>query len=305
MKVYINRQPKVGPWGGGAKTVNKLSERLLNDGHTVVYQLQEGIDVMFCFDPRPNSFGENINHLYAYRQLFPKTKIIQRVGDVGTHGKPELTHLVKQCLNKSDYFIFPSRWAMEYVNYSGENHSVIYNRPMGEFYTNRDESSEVRDIPKIITHHWSTNPRKGFDLYKKFDNFCKQTGEFEFHYIGQLPNGCSFENQLPPMSATNLVEILPKYDIYLTASEEEAGANHVLESLAVGLPVVYRDNGGSIPEYCALGGKEYSDFSSMVESLREVRDNYKNYKVECLKYKDTNDMVADEYCDIIRRMYES
>ncbi len=302
MKVYINRQPKKGPWGGGAKTVNRLSEKLLNDGHTVVYQLQENIDVIFCFDPRPNAFGENINHLYSYRQLFPKTKIIQRVGDVGTHGKPELTHMVRQCLDKSDYFIFPSKWAMEYVNYSGENHSVIYNCPMREFYENRNERVELPKVPRIVTHHWSTNPKKGFDLYKKFDDLCQQTGEFEFHYIGQVPRGCTFTNQFPPMGAVNLISHLPNYDIYLTASEEEAGANHVLESLAVGLPVVYRNTGGSIPEYCALGGKEYTNFSNMIESLREVRDNYVNYKQDCLKYKDTNDLVIDQYCDIIRRV---
>jgi len=302
MKIYINRQPKVGPWGGGAKTVNKLSESLLANGHIVVYQLQKDIDIIFCFDPRPNAFGENINHLYAYRDAFPKTKIIQRVGDVGTHGKPELTHIVKQCLDKSDYFIFPSRWAMDYVNYSGDNCSIIHNGPMKEFYANRNERTELPKVPRVVTHHWSTNPRKGFGLYKKFDEFCQQTGEFEFHYIGQVPNGCVFKNQLPPMAAANLVSQLPNYDMYLTASEEEAGANHVLESLAVGLPVIYKQDGGSIPEYCAFGSKEYSDFSSMIESLRKVRDNYENYKLDCLKYSDTNDSVVGKYYDIVRRL---
>ena len=45
------------------------------------------------------------------------------------------------------------------------------------------------------------------------------------------------------MPVSGLVDVLPSYDIYLTASEEEAGANHVLESLAAGLPIVYRDTG--------------------------------------------------------------
>ena len=175
---------------------------------------------------------------------------------------------------------------------------------MPEFYLNRNERTETSDTPKIVTHHWSTNVRKGFDLYKRFDEFCNQSGEFEFHYIGQVPKGCSFKNQLPPMAVDHLVGALPNYDIYLTASEEEAGANHVLESLAAGLPVVYRNTGGSIPEYCALGGTGYSDFDDMIESLRDVKDNYKKHKVECLKYKDTNDIVIDKYCDIIRRVRE-
>jgi glycosyltransferase involved in cell wall biosynthesis len=304
LKIYVNRQPKLGPWGGGAKTVNKLSEMLLQDGHTVVYQLQEGIDVIFCFDPRPNSYGESINHLYAYKKAFPKTKIIQRVGDVGTHGKPELTNTVRQCLNKSDYFIFPSKWAMEYVDYSGDRCSVIYNCPMKEFYQNRNERTKLPTVPRIVTHHWSTNQKKGFDLYKQFDEFCQETGEFEFNYIGQVPAGYKFVNQNSPMPVSGLIETLPNYDIYLTASEEEAGANHVLESLAAGIPVVYRDTGGSIPEYCSLGGAEYSNFSTMIDSLRDVRDSYISYKKDCLKYSDTNDMVVEEYGKIIRRVYE-
>ena len=304
MKIYVNRQPKVGPWGGGVKTVNKLSERLLQDGHTVVYQLQEGIDVIFCFDPRPNSFGENIDHLYAYRKAFPSTKIIQRVGDVGTHGKPELTSTVRNCLKRSDYFIFPSKWAMEYVDYSGDDCSVIYNCPMKEFYQNRNERTQLPAVPRVVTHHWSTNQKKGFDLYRQFDEFCQETGEFEFNYIGQVPNGYNFRNQNSPMPVSGLVDVLPNYDIYLTASEEEAGANHVLESLAAGLPIVYRDTGGSIPEYCSLGGVQYSNFSTMIESLRKVRDSYVSYKKDCLKYSDTNDMVVEEYGKIIRRVYE-
>ena len=40
------------------------------------------------------------------------------------------------------------------------------------------------------------------------------------------------------MDELNLSLTLPSHDIYLTASLEEAGANHVLEALACGLPVL-------------------------------------------------------------------
>ena len=302
MKIYINRQPKSGPWGGGAKTVNKLVEKLLSAGHTVVYQLSDDIDVIFCFDPRPNNFGEYIEHMYAYRTAFPKTKIIQRIGDVGTHGKPELTQLVKYCAKRSDYFIFPSEWAKEKINFEGDNYSVIPNAPMLNFYENRNNKTVISSPVKVVTHHWSTNPRKGFDLYKKFDSFCQSNPEFEFTYIGQLPPSCKISNYVSPMSVSELVQELPKHDIYLTASEEEAGANHVLEAMACGLPVVYRDNGGSIPEYCSSGCKSYSDYESMIESLRVVSGEYSNFKSDLLEYKSTNDFVVEEYCKIIGKI---
>ena len=303
MKIYINRQPRFGPWGGGAKTVNKLAESLLSAGHTVVYQLQDKIDVMFCFDPRPNSFGEGINHLYAYRQAFSKTKIIQRVGDVGTHSKPELTKLVEYCLPRSDYFIFPSEWSMNYVNYSGANHSIIYNSPMSDFYKNRNDNLQISSVPRIVTHHWSTNAKKGFDTYKKFEEYCHDTGHFTFHYIGQTPPGVQFKKHTPPVATDVLVDLLPSYDIYLTASEEEAGANHVLEAMACGLPVVYHGNGGSILEYCDSRGVCYNNFLELLESIRYISENYSKYKKACLQYQDTNDKVIEQYIDIIRRVH--
>ena len=98
MKVYINRRPKKGPWGGGIKTVNKLVDALTAEGHDVTFQLVPNIDIIFCIDPRPNEYGEWYQTFLQYKSVYQETKIVQRVGDLGTHSKPELTHLVKHCL---------------------------------------------------------------------------------------------------------------------------------------------------------------------------------------------------------------
>ena len=302
MKIYVNREPKFGPWGGGAKTINKLVETLLSKGHDVVYQLEGGISIMFCFDPRPNTFGENIDHLYAYKRAHLNTRIIQRVGDVGTHNKPHLTELIKYCLDKSDYFIFPSEWSKKHIGFAGKNYSVIHNCPPHNFYKNRKTSGVVSSRPRIVTHHWSTNPKKGFDIYEKLDKYCCDTKEFEFCYIGRKPDQIKFENHIKPVSADVLADMLPHYDIYLTASEEEAGANHVLEGLAAGLPVVYKNTGGSIVEYCRGFGESYGDFSSMLSSLRTVVSSYRQYAAATLQYKAVNDSVVDEYVRIIESL---
>ena len=67
MKVYINRQPVSGPWGGGNKTVIALSQALRSSGRDVVYDLRHGdIDLIFCFDPRPNEAGESYGDMWNY-----------------------------------------------------------------------------------------------------------------------------------------------------------------------------------------------------------------------------------------------
>ena len=173
---------------------------------------------------------------------------------------------------------------------------------MKEFYKNRINTNIAQKPPKVVTHHWSTNPKKGFKFYEEFDKYCQLTGEFEFYYIGQKPSGFSVKNYKSPIDVDELSLSLPKYDIYLTASEEEAGANHVLEAMASGLPIVYKNTGGSITEYCNLYGVEYSNFLELVESVKIVSNQYSNYKSKVLSYNSKMDDVVKKYCDIIEEI---
>ena len=85
MKAYVNREPVIGPWGGGNKTLTAVIDNLKGNGHEVVFALCEDIDVIFCIDPRPNNRGEWYQHYLNYKNQLG-AKIVQRVGDVGTNG---------------------------------------------------------------------------------------------------------------------------------------------------------------------------------------------------------------------------
>ena len=303
MKIYINREPVLGPWGGGNKTVTRLFEKL-NEEHEVVFQLCPDIDVIFCIDPRPNNYGEWYQHFLNYRSQYKDTKIIQRAGDLGTHSKPQLTELVKQSVEYSDFIIFPSKWARDWIGYSKDNYRIIYNCPLEIFYENRNESTEVNEKIKLVSHHWSTNPKKGFDVYEKLDKFIGNTDKFEFTYIGRKPDNLILHNSnyISPIDASQLSKLLPQNDVYITASIEEAGANHVLEAIASGLPVVYHKDGGSIIDYCEDYGEEYSTFEQMISSIEKVADNYSFYKDKVLCYNDHIDNVINKYVEVINEL---
>ena len=302
MKIYINREPVKGPWGGGNKTVTMLINHLQAQGHDVVYTLDTpDLDVLFCFDPRPNNFGEWYQHLLNYKAASPQTRIIQRVGDLGTHGKPKLTSLVKQSVKLSDFLIFPSEWAKEQSEFLGENGKVIHNAPLSVFHKFKKESDLKKDKVELITHHWSDNPKKGFEIYKHLDE--NIIGDrFGLTYIGRLPSNFKFKNATY-ISATGDNEFLAKRmsnsDIYFTASEEEAGANHVLEGMASGLPVVYHKNGGSINNYCSNYGIGYDSAEDVLEKLELAIDNFDELKSDTLKYDNIIENVVSEYADII------
>ena len=302
MKIYFNRKPVSGPWGGGNKTVNSLVNRLHDN---VVFNLEDDIDIIFCVDPRPNEDGLWYQDFLDHKVKFG-SKIIQRVGDVGTHGKPELTDLVKQSIQYSDVCIFPSQWAMEYVGAShmglGGNSIVIPNAPLSDFYENRIKEVKPKKLPvRVVTHHWSDNEKKGFDIYSCFYEHVDK--DYLFTYIGRYSNKHTRDgiNCVEPKDTNDLKTILPAHDIYLTASKEEAGANHVLEAMACGLPVVYRTGGGSIDEYCSeeFGCVSYNNLDDLPAVLSDVVDNYDAYKKKVLTYERTNDDLVDEYLGVI------
>ncbi len=298
MKIYVNREPVYGPWGGGAKTVIALVESLKSAGHEVVFRLCHDIDVIFCIDPRPNKYGEWYQHFLNYKNQFG-TKIVHRVGDVGTHSKPELTSLVKQTVQYSDFLIFPSEWAKEWINFQGNNFQVVHNCPMKQFHQFKNTAVEIGDKVKLVTHHWSTNPKKGFHFYKQLENYIQKTNKYEFSYIGRKPDSYSFTNYIQPIGAERLAAELPKHHIYITASIEEAGANHVLEAMACGLPVVFHKDGGSIVNYCEDYGLKFSSFDEMIQKIDQMAQEYKTYKAKVLSYDNNIEQVKNKYLEII------
>lgn len=306
MLVYINRRPVEGPWGGGSKVVAAIARAIINAGHTVSFDDVDDADVLLCMDPRPAQGMRDWRQLHECRVLRPKhPKIVQRVGDLGTHGKPDLTALVQMTVPHSDFNVFPSTWAWnvtsDLISFVGKQPNdrwlIIPNAPMAVF--RRVPRNEIGDPIRLVTHHWSTNPMKGFDFYTKLDN---ALGEgVEMTYIGRIPVGLRFNRikHLPPMDEKGLAEELPKHDIYVTASRQEAGANHVLEAIACGLPVIYHVDGGSIPEYCVHYGTSFDgSLTSFQSALDAVKIGYPKFR-KALRQRETLDDVAKKYVTVL------
>ena len=302
MKIYINRKPRHGPWGGGNKLVTELSEALLAKKHEVTYSLEhEDIDVILCFDPRPNQRGEWYQTFLQYREKFG-AKIIQRVGDLGTHSKPELTNLVRQTISLSDFIIFPSEWAKEWIGYKKDNCVVIHNAALDIFHEYKKPSLELGRPIRLVTHHWSNNKKKGFDIYKKIDELVgKHPDKYQFTYIGRIPSNFSFRfaNYIEPIESEKISKILSENNIYVTASREEAGANHVLEAMAAGLPILYHEDGGSIVDYCDKYGLGFDTYDTFLLKLETMCRYYKKYKGEVLGYENTINTAAKKYIEFI------
>ena len=135
------------------------------------------------------------------------------------------------------------------------------------------------------------------------DELTNEESDIEFTYIGRKPDDLNFKNYFEATGDNKfLSERISNSLIYLSASEEEAGANHVLEALACGLPIVYHKAGGSIVDYCKDYGVSYDSLDSMLSGLEKIKNNYKLYKNNVLKYTHTIEASIEEYIQVINNV---
>ena len=301
MNVYFNRRPIAGPWGGGTKVLSAIVDECLISGHDIFFEedivSQKHIDVLFCKDPRQN-FTTGLIQFLNSKKNHSKSKLIQRIGDLGTHGKPELLELVKESSQFSDILVFPSKWARDYLG-SNKQSCIISNAPLTKFLSPKVNKLFSEKI-KIVSHHWSSNFLKGFDVYKKLDDYCS-INNASFCFIGRKPENIALTNYVLPQDIDGLINTLPKHDIYITASKQEAGANHVLEAMALGLPVLYHKDGGSINEYCKDFGIQYENFEELIyilENKKELLQNIANN----MSYTRSSIDMAKEYVDLFETL---
>jgi glycosyltransferase involved in cell wall biosynthesis len=294
MNIYVNRRPVDGPWGGGSKMLRAIIDELITRGHAVYldgeFASMPRADVILCIDPRPSSFV-NYEMLHAYRQRHG-SKIVQRVGDIGTHGKPDLRDLVNITTQYSDRIVFISNWAKTQVGTRPDAH-VIANAASEVFFKRGQTDSR-----KIVTHHWSNNPMKGFDVYQSLDRFCEETGDYDFTFVGRCPENLVLRHHVQPLAEEEMSHFLTTQGVYVTASQAEAGGCHALEAIAAGLPVLYHRAGGGIVEYCEGRGIEFENFSDLVSILKNRRDEIEKIRSLPPVTRDAKHM-AIEYAQFI------
>lgn len=298
MLVYLNRVPRNGPWGGANRLLCAIIDELTSRGHEASFDISVPADVLFCLDPRPNDRGIWYKDLIDLKQK-TGVRIVQRIGDLGTHGKPYLTELVRETIKLSDFLIFPSRWAYKFIGFEGSNYAIIKNKPDKLFYERRSSDRKLGSPVKIVTHHWSNNEKKGFVMYKKFDELCQATN-IRFSFIGRKPPEIEFTNHIPCLDKHELAKELSTHDVYLTASVDEAGANHVLEAMAIGLPVVFSKLGGSIVDYCKNYGIAYDgSVNDALRAVLNVIDNFDHWRSCVNKFDGSTTDIAIEIVDIL------
>ncbi len=259
MKVFFNLKPPEGSYGGGSFFVKDMIEYLEKKGFTFTYELDKDIDIILVVDPRKGPYKKyGIQELIDYKnRVNNNAKIIYPVNecDIKRFKKSNNEPFIVYSIQNSDSVVYISNWLKEYYqqkyNITKNKPSTVINNCCNKkyFYPLENKLLNKKKI-KIVTHHWSNDYNKGFEIYNELDKFIGHIDWLEFTYIGRYENNYNPTNikLISPISEGKLGDELRKHDIYLTASLYEPGGIHQLEGMASGLPILYRKNGGGIKE---------------------------------------------------------
>ena len=282
MKVLVNRKPVDGPWGGGNLLITALCNILVNNGHRVVHQFEEEIDVIFMQDPRYSDLGISINEIVNYKTHNPTTKIVHRVNECDARkNTADVDDLLRLCSQYTDHTIFVSEWMRQYhvrQNWQCYDTSVIYNGVDKKHFYAVPSNANSEKV-NIVTHHWSNNRMKGFDVYEALDQFVHENSNFTFTYIGRELGTFKNTKIIPPIHGADLGKELSKYDVYVSGSLFDPGPNHILESIACGIPTYVIKDGGGAVEFAGLD-HVYKTIDGLIEILKSKDYHKNNFQVQ-------------------------
>jgi hypothetical protein len=307
VKIFINFKFSDVPYGGGNQFIMNLVHYLSKFSNIcITYELEENTDIYFIIDIRKGTFKKySFEQIYEYKEK-KGGLIIYRINDCDiTREKCNLEELIVSNSSKIDYYVFNSNFIHKYYNdkydeFQNIPYRIMYNTANCTlFYPSSPKSKKLNKKIKIVTHHWSDNINKGYQIYYDFYNYCKSRDDVELIILGRkFADG--FENPPPvlgPYKGNELANLLRECDIYITASKYDSCPMHLLEGLACGLPVLYLDHVGGVKDICELSehkvGEPFLNINECIEKLDKIRNNYEFYYNNILK---NIELYNSNYC---------
>jgi glycosyltransferase involved in cell wall biosynthesis len=283
------------PAGGGHQTLRAVLGELERRGARVEHNTISPSTRAVLF----NSFNFDFDRLELLVRRADGVRMVHRVGAVTSlyRGVDDGTDARVASINRrlADATIAISHATIEMylsigvelvaprVIYNGCDHRIF--NPEGRVPFGRD-----RKI-RLIGTSWSDNPRKGGPTYRWLEDRL-DWDRYEFTFVGNASQPFERIRHLPPLPSHRLAEELRSHDIFLTATENDAYSNALVEALSCGLPALYLDSGGSaeavkdagfgfrdreeIPGLLERLVAEYEDRQAAIDlpSLEEIADRY-------------------------------
>ena len=300
MKINIlyNFQPD--PYGGGNQFLKALRKCFEKQG---VYEEKAEKANIILFNSH-----HNLERCFKMKQECPNKIIIHRLdGPIFVvRGKDKEIDKIIGLFNDLfvDGIIFQSNWCKKqnkkYFGISSKYETVIHNAVDNEIF-NRNGKKEFNPSGKIklVATSWSSNWRKGFEIYKFLDENL-DFSKYNMTFVGNSPIGFKNIAWTKPVPSERVAKILKKHDIFIAASRNDPCSNSLIEALSCGLPAVVLNDGGH-PELLKEGGELFNGKADVIEKIEKVAKDYHYYQSKILEF--SIEKVAKKYYDFAKKIY--
>jgi glycosyltransferase involved in cell wall biosynthesis len=309
--VAVNMRPTTSSWGGGNQWLTQIMRYLAARGYAVRFDLGAPVDVIVMVDPRVGGLiGFGPDEILAYRRRFPAVHCVHRINECdarkGTH---DVDRLLAEANRAADFTVFVSEWLRDYHASRwferGRPHVVVTNgADPGIFHPLGADVWAPGKPLRLVTHHWSDNWNKGFDVYQEVDRLIAdgKLPDTELWVIGRWPKAIHWRAARThgPTSGDPLAALLRQCHVYLTASRFDPGPMHPIEGAQCGLPVVYHEDGGGAIEISRRHGVAFRD--DVRSAIGEARERYGELRARVLDDPPSGDRMCVEYGRLFQRL---
>lgn len=309
--VAINLKPRSGSWGGANQWTSQLVRFLKYNGWRVRFDLNGPADVVvMTHTGLSNATTFGWEEVERFKALNPGVKCLHRINDNDIRKETSrMDALLADSSRMADHTVFVSEWLRDHHAArwfdGGRPHSVITPGADPKFFHPIGNHPVTRGEPiRLVTHHWSDNWKKGFDVYRDIDELIADRlhGKFVLWVIGRWPSDLKWKSArtFGPASGAKLAGLLRQCHGYVSASRFEPGAMHVAEGLQCGLPLLYhRDSGGTV-EQGRRYGMELSD--GLERTLLEFEAKLPILRSALLASPPSGSRMASEYFELIQKL---
>lgn len=310
--VAINMYPAAGAWGGSSVFVCQFMAALRHCGIRPVFDLAGPVDVIFLIDPREDLMNKafGMDEIASYKERFPNVRIIHRINECDQRKASDfMDECLRQANTIADHTIFISRWLRDYFVdrwfEPDRSHQVIYNGADPAIFHPLHSHRYNGKIMRLVTHHWSANPMKGFPVYQLVDGLIADGSlpDTELWIIGGRPPEMQWRaaRLFEPASGKKLADLLRQCHAYITASLWEPCGMHHVEGAQCGLPLLYHEDGGGIVEVGERYGIGYRE-ASLPAAVDEMRARWVDLRERVFKQMPDGLVMAMDYVRAVYRV---
>ena len=312
------------PWGGANQFLKALASELIRMGHSVSRHPAPATQVVLinAFNQGPGQQlrpGEvaQLRHsgkITPAGRVLPKScytwrrrkgpPLIHRIDRVPELARGHRTSAddIQPAVNRlTDHTIFQTDYCRsifaEHCGVTPSSWRVIGNAVDPKlFFPNRDGAWKGGPL-RLFAASWSSNPRKGYEALAEISRL----PDTELTFVGNWcpdvdPAGTRL---LGVRRSDEVAELMRSSHALAHAGWNEACSNTIVEAMACGLPVIYRNSGGS-PEQAADYGVPLTDSPS--DSLNDLRNYYDHVRGKVLQDRDAFliHRAANDYLSLFR-----